>query len=133
MVEIDHGNGLKTRLAHLKSQQVKVGDRVKAGQIVALSGDTGTLADAGPHLHFEVWKDGRPIDPATIVALSTASTETSTMSANAMYTEGSVMVGIGNAQLNTGGKIIQADFIRWNRATGETRAEGHIVTQHPAG
>lgn len=72
VVEIDHGNGLKTRFAHLARQQVKVGDTVKAGQIVAISGDTGTLASAGAHLHFEVWKNGKPIDPATMLPAKTA-------------------------------------------------------------
>ena len=72
VVEIDHGNGLKTRFAHLDSQQVAVGDEVKAGQVIALSGNTGSSADAGPHLHFEVWKDGKPIDPTTLLATKTA-------------------------------------------------------------
>ena len=72
VVEIDHGNGLKTRFAHLDSQQVAVGDEVKAGQVIAMSGATGTLRDAGPHLHFEVWKNGKPVDPATLLATRTA-------------------------------------------------------------
>jgi len=71
VVEIDHGNGLKTRFAHLDGQQVAVGDEVKAGQVIATSGATGTLADAGPHLHFEVWKDGKPIDPTAMLPTKT--------------------------------------------------------------
>ncbi len=71
VVEIDHGNGLKTRFAHLDDQQVTVGDEVRAGQVIATSGATGTLADAGPHLHFEVWKNGKPIDPATLLPAKT--------------------------------------------------------------
>ena len=68
VVEIDHGNGFKTRLAHLDAQRVAVGDHVKAGQTVAISGDSGILAGAGPHLHFEMWKNGKAIDPATVLA-----------------------------------------------------------------
>lgn len=67
VVEIDHGNGLMTRFAHLDKPQVAVGDEVKAGQVIATSGGTGTTAGAGPHLHFEVWKNGKPIDPATML------------------------------------------------------------------
>ena len=66
VVEIDHGHGLKTRLAHLDRQQVAVGDHVKAGQVVATSGNTGTTI-VGPHLHFEVWKNGRPANPTTVL------------------------------------------------------------------
>ncbi len=66
VVEIDHGHGLKTRLAHLDGQQVAVGDHVKAGQVVATSGNTGTTI-VGPHLHFEVWRHGKPVNPATVL------------------------------------------------------------------
>jgi murein DD-endopeptidase MepM/ murein hydrolase activator NlpD len=65
MVEINHGNGYATRYAHNKSNLVKVGDVVKKGQIIALVGSTGR--STGPHVHFEVYKHGRPVDPATYI------------------------------------------------------------------
>lgn len=65
MVQIDHGNGFQTLYAHAKSTKVKVGDVVKKGQVIALSGNTGR--SSGPHVHFEVHKNGRVVDPASYI------------------------------------------------------------------
>ncbi|ACE83749.1 M23 family metallopeptidase [Cellvibrio japonicus] len=65
LVEIKHGSGLVTRYAHNKSNQVKVGDVVKKGQVIALSGSTGR--STAPHVHFEVYKNGRVVDPASYI------------------------------------------------------------------
>lgn len=65
MVEINHGAGYATRYAHNKSNMVKVGDVVKKGQVIALVGTTGR--STGPHVHFEVYKHGRAVDPATYI------------------------------------------------------------------
>ena len=64
-VEINHGSGFKTRYAHNKQNLVKAGDVVKKGQVIALMGSTGR--STGPHVHFEVYKFGRPVDPATYI------------------------------------------------------------------
>ena len=61
MVEIDHGNGYATRYGHLSEVDVKVGEKVKLGQIIGKSGSTGR--STGPHLHYEIRHDGRPINP----------------------------------------------------------------------
>ena len=61
-IAIDHGNGLSTAYAHNSRLLVKEGDLVAQGQAVAKSGSTGL--STGPHLHFEVRKEGVPIDPA---------------------------------------------------------------------
>jgi murein DD-endopeptidase MepM/ murein hydrolase activator NlpD len=61
MVEINHGNGLATRYCHNEKLLVKQGDMVAKGQDVALMGSTGH--STGPHLHFEVLKDGNQVDP----------------------------------------------------------------------
>jgi murein DD-endopeptidase MepM/ murein hydrolase activator NlpD len=61
MVEIDHGNGLKTRYGHNKELTVEVGDVVTKGQALALMGSTGR--STGPHVHYEVIKNGRQVDP----------------------------------------------------------------------
>ncbi len=65
MVEINHGNGFSTRYAHCKENLVKVGDVVKKGQIIALMGSSGR--STGPHVHFEVYKHGRAVDPSTYI------------------------------------------------------------------
>jgi murein DD-endopeptidase MepM/ murein hydrolase activator NlpD len=65
MVEVNHGDGLSTRYAHAKELKVKVGDIVHQGQTVALMGSTGR--STGPHVHFEVLKHGKAVDPTRYV------------------------------------------------------------------
>ncbi len=60
-IEIDHGFGYVTKYAHLEMFNVKRGQRVKRGDIIAFSGNTGK--STAPHLHYEVKKDGKPINP----------------------------------------------------------------------
>ncbi len=65
MVEINHGQGYNTRYAHASEVLVTVGERVSKGQSVARVGISGR--STGPHLHFEVLKRRRHIDPATFL------------------------------------------------------------------
>lgn len=61
MVEIDHGLGLTTRYGHMSRVLVKVGDEVASGDVIGLSGNTGR--STGPHLHYEVRRNGEALDP----------------------------------------------------------------------
>jgi murein DD-endopeptidase MepM/ murein hydrolase activator NlpD len=64
-VQLSHGNGYETLYAHAQSILVKEGDVIKKGQVIALSGNTGRTT--GPHVHFEVHKNGRVVDPASYI------------------------------------------------------------------
>ncbi len=61
MVVIDHGNGYQTTYSHLSRSGVRVGERVRRGDIIARTGNTGL--SLSPHLHYEVRKDGIRVDP----------------------------------------------------------------------
>jgi murein DD-endopeptidase MepM/ murein hydrolase activator NlpD len=61
-VVIDHGFGYGTLYAHLSELKVRNGQKVKRGDVIGLVGNTGL--SAGPHLHYEVHKNGQPVDPA---------------------------------------------------------------------
>lgn len=65
LIEIDHGNGYVTRYAHNEKIIVKTGDRIKKGEAIALMGSTGR--STGPHVHFEVLREGTKIDPYKFV------------------------------------------------------------------
>lgn len=61
LVVLEHGHGFSTFYAHNRSIPVKVAKKVKRGDIIGYVGSTGN--STGPHVHYEIWKDGRPIDP----------------------------------------------------------------------
>jgi len=63
-IKIKHKNGIETRYLHMDKKTVKVGDKVKVGQIIGTVGDTGRVT--GAHLHFEVIINGEHINPAKI-------------------------------------------------------------------
>ncbi len=67
LVEINHGNGYTTRYGHNAKLLVKVGDSVEKGQAISQMGSTGR--STGPHVHFEVLKNDRQVNPAKFVAL----------------------------------------------------------------
>jgi len=64
-VEINHGNGIKTRYGHNLKILVKPGQVISKGQIISKMGSTGR--STGPHVHYEVLKNGRPVDPKKYV------------------------------------------------------------------
>ncbi len=61
MLVIDHGYGVSTLYGHTSKALVKAGERVMRGQVIAYMGTTGR--STGAHLHYEVWRQGRPVDP----------------------------------------------------------------------
>ena len=67
VVIIEHSFGLISVYKHNDSGLVSQGDPVEAGQIITFSGNTGELT-SGPHLHFELWRDGSPVDPEEYIS-----------------------------------------------------------------
>jgi len=65
MVVVDHGYGLETRYAHMSRWAVRVGQTVKRGDLLGYVGSTGL--STGPHLHYEVLRDGRAVDPLRFI------------------------------------------------------------------
>ncbi len=63
LVIIDHGNGFQTLYGHNKKMLVEKGQKVLKGDVIALSGNTGN--SSAPHLHYEIRKDGQPVNPAS--------------------------------------------------------------------
>lgn len=68
MVEVSHGNSYVTRYAHNKEHLVDVGDRVIKGQSIAVLGSSGR--STGPHVHFEVIKNGKHVNPRKIISIN---------------------------------------------------------------
>ncbi len=66
MVEIDHGNRYLTRYAHNSKNLVSIGDRVEKGEAIALMGNSGR--STGPHVHFEVVRNGEHVDPRRYIS-----------------------------------------------------------------
>ncbi|MFT5174944.1 MAG: murein DD-endopeptidase MepM/ murein hydrolase activator NlpD [Gammaproteobacteria bacterium] len=65
VVELDHGNGYRTRYAHNLKNEVRLGQRVDKGQVIAQLGSSGR--STGNHVHFEVLKNGKHLDPMTFI------------------------------------------------------------------
>jgi murein DD-endopeptidase MepM/ murein hydrolase activator NlpD len=66
VIILNHGNGVKTMYSHLGRLVVERGQRVRRGGVIGIQGVTGKTT--GPHVHFEVWVEGEPRDPALFVA-----------------------------------------------------------------
>jgi murein DD-endopeptidase MepM/ murein hydrolase activator NlpD len=64
VVVLDHGKGMRTRYAHMHRIGVRNGQRVEQGQNIGQVGSTGL--STGPHLHYEVWQNGKPVDPRSV-------------------------------------------------------------------
>ena len=74
LVTLRHEDGFETRYAHLSEVDVKVGEVVESGAEIGKVGSTGH--STGPHLHFEIRHDGKPIDPAPLLPLNSSASRT---------------------------------------------------------
>jgi murein DD-endopeptidase MepM/ murein hydrolase activator NlpD len=66
VVVIEHGHGFNTAYAHNRKALVRVGQRIARGDVIGMSGSTGV--STGPHVHYEIWRNGRPTDPVEFLA-----------------------------------------------------------------
>jgi len=69
VVVLEHGNGFSTIYAHNETNTVRVGEKVKRGAIIGYAGSTGK--STGPHVHYEVWKAGKAVDPQQFLSRAT--------------------------------------------------------------
>jgi len=67
VIQIQHDNNLLSTYKHNSELLKKVGDHVSAGEAIAIIGNSGELT-SGPHLHFELWHNGTPINPEDFIA-----------------------------------------------------------------
>jgi len=63
VIEVQHSNNIVSVYKHNASLLKATGDMVRTGEAIAIVGDSGELYTSGPHLHFEIWYKGRPLDP----------------------------------------------------------------------
>jgi murein DD-endopeptidase MepM/ murein hydrolase activator NlpD len=68
LVVVEHGDSLATLYGHNDRVVVKAGDRVAKGQIIAVVGSTGK--STAPHVHFEILRDNKPVDPGSYIDLT---------------------------------------------------------------
>tara|TARA_B110000046_G_scaffold25332_2_gene24789 strand:- start:8664 stop:9524 length:861 start_codon:yes stop_codon:yes gene_type:complete len=66
VIQLQHANNIVSNYKHNSVLLKKVGDEVKAGDVIAIIGNSGELS-SGPHLHFELWKEGKPINPKDFI------------------------------------------------------------------
>jgi murein DD-endopeptidase MepM/ murein hydrolase activator NlpD len=65
LVVLEHGHGFSTFYAHNRMNMVKVGQKVKRGDVISYVGSTGS--STGPHVHYEIWKNGKHVNPADYI------------------------------------------------------------------
>lgn len=66
--EIDHGGGWVTKYFHCQRVNVSVGQQVSQGDLIATADNTGNAATTVTHLHFEIWQNGRAVDPVPLLS-----------------------------------------------------------------
>lgn len=82
-IRINHGSGVTSRYYHLSVRYLAQGERVKVGQRIGLVGATGDAT--GPHLHFEIRVDGRPVEPVAYMHARIGDDDMATPAENALY------------------------------------------------
>lgn len=144
-IRIAHADGYSTTYAHLNAMRVKAGDRVKGGDVIGTVGSTGR--STGPHLHFEMAKDGVSFDPGRVFDFSastlrvkpidTQSTLTDSFTISGKVTDvslsGEYQVYTGNLIVTSSDKadwLIKCDSVRFNRVDRALECFGDILYEN---
>lgn len=95
-VRLDHGAGLVTSYSHMSRIAAEPGSLVRQGEVIGYVGSTGL--STGPHLHYEVYRDGTPIDPATLRFAGRAQLDPAALAAFRQRLKGLLALPVGNAR-----------------------------------
>jgi hypothetical protein len=106
LVTIKSQDGTETRYAHLSNIGVKEGQQVKAGDIIGNSGNTGR--STGPHLHFEIIKDGKQVDPAPLISAGSDQKQDATVAPSTPDTAAAPSVESTSASNSSGAELINS-------------------------
>lgn len=124
-MEIDHGGGYVTRYTHLKRLTIKDNATVSAGQQIAEVGESGKAT--GPHLHFAVYKDGQPVDPATVLPQLHADASVALYANNMNKDQDGVTVAWGSVEVHVGDRIVHAKRATYDPTRKTLVADGKTV------
>jgi murein DD-endopeptidase MepM/ murein hydrolase activator NlpD len=129
MATIQHADGFKTLYAHMSKLSVSLGQLVRAGQVIGAVGSTGQ--STGPHLHFETWRGGRPVNPESVLSFdrggylkpgySLAFNGTSSPEPVLTDKQWKAMTGGGTnttVQVVIDGRVLHESLVRYKRSQG---------------
>ena len=121
-VEVDHGDGVTSFYAHMRRPaDVSIGERVSAGEVLGYVGSTGH--STGPHLHFEIRKDGQHFDPSLFINHAFATLADLPFVRSAEHGFGALRAHVVRASFTRAGYV--RSHMRW--ATGSNRRFGGRV------
>lgn len=116
-VRIDHGGGLQTRYCHMSQMAAQAGQIVRRGEVIGYVGSTGL--STGPHLHYEMYRSGRPVNPAEVSFVTHAQIAGSdlvrfrrSLAAIKAVTPGAALANVSSGETADGGAAIRREIDR---------------------
>lgn len=130
-VIVRHGDGTTSQYSHLSKGSVAVGDKVTAGSVIALSGDSGT--STGPHLDLKIAKNGQYVDPAPLLGISRGGKLSGALETTAAKERPIMLASLGGGPININAPGIEDDeepeFVEaeFTAEAGDEAASGAVV------